>query len=276
MWETLLNPTAAIGTLGAIAGPLLNYQGAKEANETNIEMSQANSAFNAAEAQKNRDFQEMQRSTQYQVATEDMKKAGINPMVAFMKGGAGTTSGAQAAAVSTPAVSNKFEAALTASAQVAAIAMQKASIEKIVADTDVSRAQAAQVRAQTLNTTASTGNITQQTENLKEAIEQIRANVELQKAQKYNYMHDTILKDAQIELVEMERQLAQGKISLTDAQTELTKITSRLSTLDIPGKTNAANSEDTWWGRNVRPYLRDFTGAASGANSAAKALRRSK
>ena len=275
MWETLLNPTAAIGTLGAIAGPLLNYQGAKEANETNIEMSQANSAFNAAEAQKNRDFQEMQRSTQYQVATEDMKKAGINPMVAFMKGGAGTTSGAQAAAVSTPAVSNKFEAALTASAQVAAIAMQKASIDKIVADTDVSRAQAAQVRAQTLNTTASTENVTQQTANLKESIQQIKENIAYTRQQRLTSIQEEGLKAAQAGLTSMEQRLAYHKINLTDAQTELTKITSRLSTLDIPGKTNAANSEDTWWGRNVRPYLRDFSGAASGTNSAAKALGRS-
>lgn len=86
MWEMLANPTAALGTIGSIAGPLLNYQGAKEANQTNIELSQANSAFNAAEAQKNRDFQEMQRKTQYQTVVEDMTKAGINPMVAIMKG----------------------------------------------------------------------------------------------------------------------------------------------------------------------------------------------
>ena len=200
MWEMLANPTAALGTISSIAGPLLNYQGAKEANQTNIELSQANSAFNAAEAQKNRDFQEMQRKTQYQTAVDDMTKAGINPMVAIMKGGAGTTSGAQASAASAPAMSNKFEAAITASAQMAAIAMQKTAIEKTQADTEVSKAQAAQVRAQTANTIASTGNIQQQTINLQETIEQIRQNVQLMKQQMHNTVHDTLLKDAQIEL----------------------------------------------------------------------------
>lgn len=48
------------------------------------------------EATKNRRFQERMRSTQYQTAVADMKKAGINPMLAFSQGGAGTPSGAQA------------------------------------------------------------------------------------------------------------------------------------------------------------------------------------
>lgn len=38
-------------------------------------------------------FSERMRSTQYQTAVEDMKAAGINPMVAYSQGGAGTPSG---------------------------------------------------------------------------------------------------------------------------------------------------------------------------------------
>lgn len=53
-------------------------------------------AFNAAEAEKNRKWQEMMSNTQYQRAMADMKKAGLNPILAYRQGGAGTPSGATA------------------------------------------------------------------------------------------------------------------------------------------------------------------------------------
>lgn len=61
----------------------------KEANE-----------FNAAEAEKNRAFQEMQRQTQYQTQVKDMKVAGVNPALAVGGSGAGTTGGSTASSAS--------------------------------------------------------------------------------------------------------------------------------------------------------------------------------
>lgn len=57
--------------------------------------SQAN-AFSAAQTQAHMDFQERMRSTQYQTAVEDLRKAGLNPMLAYTQGGAGTPAGASA------------------------------------------------------------------------------------------------------------------------------------------------------------------------------------
>nr|DAF72693.1 MAG TPA: Putative minor capsid protein [Microviridae sp.] len=49
--------------------------------------------YNSAEALANRDWQERMSSTAYQRAVEDMKKAGLNPILAFSSGGASTPGG---------------------------------------------------------------------------------------------------------------------------------------------------------------------------------------
>lgn len=89
------------------------------------EMQQDSQSFNAGQALENRAFQERMRGSQYQTAVADMKAAGLNPMLAYHQGGAGTPSGS--AATSSPGVSNR--------ASVIEGAVQSAQVEKLRADT---------------------------------------------------------------------------------------------------------------------------------------------
>ena len=72
-------------TLGAIQQGIYNHI------QQNAAMS-----YNSAEALANRNFQERMSNTAYQRAVEDMRKAGINPILAYANGGASTPGGSGA------------------------------------------------------------------------------------------------------------------------------------------------------------------------------------
>lgn len=78
-----ISPVSSI--LGAGIGAASSYIGGQQQN-----------AANQAMAQSQMDFQERMRKTQYQTTVADLKAAGLNPMLAYSQGGAGTPQGATA------------------------------------------------------------------------------------------------------------------------------------------------------------------------------------
>ena len=64
--------------------------------EYNSAEAQINRDFQAEQAELNRQWQEKMSNTSYQRAVEDLKKAGLNPVLAAINGGAGVGSGSMA------------------------------------------------------------------------------------------------------------------------------------------------------------------------------------
>jgi len=102
---------------------------------------------NAAQAEQNRSFQEDMSNTSYQRAVADLKSAGLNPMLAYSKGGATTPSGAQAT------MTNSAGSAADSFSRGSLIAEQKSNL---TAQTGATNADTALKQAQTRNVDADT------------------------------------------------------------------------------------------------------------------------
>lgn len=118
---------AGIGAAANIAGGIMGAKGAA-----------SSARMQAAMAREERDWQERMSNTSYQRAMADMKLAGLNPVLAYKQGGAGTPGGA-----GLPAAINTMEpiasSVRSASEKGMQLAMTNAQLDEVKSRTDLNK-----------------------------------------------------------------------------------------------------------------------------------------
>ncbi|AXL14651.1 DNA pilot protein [Microviridae sp.] len=118
--------------LGSLIGGALSFLGGERRN----------TASKSAAREQMR-FQERMSNTAFQRSTADMRAAGINPILAYQRGGASTPSGAQ------PNITNSLDHAPTSAANYMLAKRQRAEIENLKATTALGVANAGLAKEKT-------------------------------------------------------------------------------------------------------------------------------
>lgn len=205
--------------------------------------------FNAGQAQIDRDWKTYMDNTRYQRGIQDMKAAGLNPMLAYHQGGAGTPTGSAASSGigSTGMDSGSYAASQQSASQVevnhaladkvraeaneirertlnydpqrreieARIPRHAADIDKIRQDIGESAVRIEKLWAETKTQGATAANIEQQTRNLGETIPLIRSQVQHFKAltAQESAATDEIKQRVKANLPELERLLSSLEVT---------------------------------------------------------------
>lgn len=195
--------------------------GQNSANAANRQMMSESNQFNA-----------QQFASRYQTTVQDLKAAGLNPMLAYGQGG-----GSPPSAVPIAVQTNPYQ-------RLGGATQRAIGAANTAVQTDLAKTQE---RVADMNIT--------------KIISEIGVNDEMRK----NLSADTILKTLQAPNVSQQTKNLMQQELLTRAQVTYTNAMEAATRQHIITRKPEETKSGTWWGTNVSPYLKDFTGGASGA-----------
>jgi len=168
------------GIANALIGGGAQLLGGILTNQTSRGIADQANMFSAAQSQAQMDFQERMRSTQYQTVVQDLMKAGLNPMLAYTQGGAGTPAGASAVGQQAQ-IRNPAEGFATSAATMANI---EADLELKTTQADVNKENVKNISADTMLKLLNDPKIRQETKNLIQQEMLLREQTAVASAQK--------------------------------------------------------------------------------------------
>lgn len=228
IWE------AALPFVGNVLGAWAGYEGTKDTNEANLQGVREKMAFD-----------ERMSNTSWQRGVKDMEAAGINPMLAFSRGGASTP---QAAVAS---LQNPMGNAVSSASQMATLFQSAAALSKSEAEVDLLKAQTEQVRNTTVRPEVFSAQSQSQLEELLERVKGMHWDAR-QREINYNRDHETFSAD-----VARRKAEARSARLRSEADEELpgrAEAERRLLELEIPKSKSSADFYSSLG--SLEPWLR--------------------
>jgi len=192
----------------------LGFLGQMDTNAQNEANTASANEFNAKQAQMNRDYQTEMSNSAYQRQVTDMSAAGLNPMLAYMKGGGASSPSGSTASATVPQYTSPIQGAAQyklTTAQTAKTETETTNVSKLSdrIDQDISNMKTDQEKTKAVidNLRVERDNLIKQGFNLTEVGNQLRASVINLQAQSRQFNALTSSTDFQAMINNYEQQL---------------------------------------------------------------------